>query len=205
MASPKDIEEKRRLEEAARKERKEAEERIVFEQGRRKNAAVARVTKDLEAAKRELAKKELEKNNIESEIGKASADAKKEEEKSKDDGMARKEQAKERREKTMEEEAIREIDKLEQEIKNAGREKKILEQKLEEIKRGEWQIVAVIRKTEMERSAAKNQERTLKNIIMQKKTRLTEATRQYENAKQTVARLERELQTAQTKGVGESF
>ena len=52
----------------------------------------------------------------------------------------------------------------------------------------------------MERSTAKNQERTLKNILVQKKMRLSEATRQYENAKQTVARLERELQTAQTRG-----
>ena len=61
MASPKDIEEKRRLDEAARKEREEAEKRIVFEQGRRKSAAVARITKDLDAAKRELAKMEQEK------------------------------------------------------------------------------------------------------------------------------------------------
>ena len=52
-----------------------------------------------------------------------SSDAKREEEKSRDDSTARKVQMEERREETKEEEAIREIDKLDQEIKNAEREK----------------------------------------------------------------------------------
>ena len=43
------------------------------------------------------------------------------------------------------------------------------ERKLDEIKREEGQTRTTMRKTEMERSTAKNQERTLKNILVQKK------------------------------------
>lgn len=73
----------------------------------------------------------------------------------------------ERREETKEEEAIREIDKLDQEIKTR-KEKKVWERKLDEIKREEGQTRTTMRKTEMERSTAKNQERTLKTFLCRK-------------------------------------
>lgn len=201
MALPKDLEQKKALEEQARKEREEALKGIALREERKKSAEIARIKKELDAAKQDLAKKEREKNNLEEEIKKTEDNKKNTETKIMlvTQETAKKSDTQNKNAESRGEEAQREIKKLEKEIREAEEEKKKWERKYADAAAIGEQARMAARKGQTEASLAGAQARTLQNTLMNKRTRMTDAARQYENARQLVARLERELQTTQRK------
>lgn len=226
MALSRDQELRKRLEVEARRAREAKEREIAFEQQNRKKAAIARITRELEAARRDLAKRTEEdkrlkidlentttsiemlgrkiKNKIEEGTAKGEQERmrkKADETKGKINVLSQKISVEEAQKKSLFvkiEGMKREIVLLDQGIEMGKKEKTGLEQKLKEVLGKEEGSGFVVKRKEIEDAVAKRQIGAPKNARMQKETRARMAAMQYATVKKTVADLEQELRTAQS-------